>query len=75
MNMEVQKKLLDGIVSEKHVNTEINGACKDPDRIPQKSMPIFNPTAKPQQQSLRIRLPNRQIADFSWLLDGKISKG
>jgi len=72
MNAEVQKKLLDGIVTEKHVNTEINGASKDPDKIPQRQMGIFSPNFKQQQQSsLRIRLPNGQIADFSWL----ISKG
>ena len=75
VNADVQRKLLGGISSQTHVNTEIKGASKNPDHVPSKTLGVFNDDVMRQRQAMRVRLPNGQIADFSWLVDSKISKG
>ena len=64
---DVNRKLLQGITTEKHVNTDIRGASKDPRFVQQQNMGVFTQPKNP----LEIRLPNGAKADFSWL----ISKG
>lgn len=61
---DVQKKLLTGITTEKTVNTDIHGASKDPRFVTQKNMGSFQQESNP----LKVRLPNGQVADFSWLI-------
>lgn len=65
-NIDIQKKLLNTISTEKHVNTEIVGAAKDPRFSPQRGMGAFPTLERPNQ--MQIRLPNGRVADFSWLL-------
>lgn len=67
VSAEVQKKMLDGVSKSETLNTDINGASKDPRFVTQKQMGVFTQERNPMQ----IRLPNGQVADFSWL----ISKG
>lgn len=70
---DLQRKLLDGITLQSHVNTEIDGASKDPRFVTRGQIGHFSPGRFSQhdQRQTTIRLPNGQIADFSWL----ISKG
>ena len=47
-----------------HVNTDIRGACKDPNLVPTQNLGIF---ASQNPVPMKIRLPGNRIADFSWL--------
>jgi hypothetical protein len=67
VSTEMKRQLISGMSKTSTVNTQIDGASKNPDHLPQKQMGPFN---RPKAD-MKIRLPNGQVADFSWL----ISKG
>ncbi len=67
VTQEANIKMLQGMSRSETKNTDIHGACKDPTYVNQKQMGSFSQERNPMQ----IRLPNGQIADYSWL----ISKG
>lgn len=71
VSTEVQTKMLDTISLRRTQNTDIIGASKNPQFVDQRKMGVF---ANPKNL-MEIRLPNGQVADFSWLIDGMISKG
>ena len=64
-----QEKMLSSISLNKSNITQIDGASKDPRHCPQRNLGVFGQPRDP----LKIRLPNGQEADFSWLLG--ITKG
>jgi hypothetical protein len=64
---DVNKRLISGITLESHVNTQIDGASKDPRFVMQRALGVF----KKPENPLKVRLPGGQVTDFSWL----ISKG
>lgn len=74
MDTEINKKLLNAIRSEKKVNTEIQGASKDPKFVRQANMGVF-PVTNPDPFKIRLPGPGNREVDFSWLIDGKISRG
>lgn len=67
---DADARMIDGISTFKTDNTQIIGASKDPRFINQKSMGTF----QQEKDKLQMRLPNGQVADFTWLYDG-ISRG
>lgn len=64
LTAEVQKKLVNSISTEKTVNTDIDGASKDPKYVSQKTMGTFVKSKNPHE----IRIRNGARVDFSWLL-------
>jgi hypothetical protein len=67
-SVDITKKTLSAISLNTHTNVEIDGASKDPRFVRQANMGMIQ-----RGQAMAIRLPNGDIADFSWLLP--ISKG
>lgn len=66
VSADVQRRLLTGITLKGHTNTEIAGASKNPHFVSQRALPPF--VSRTEEQTMKIRMPNGQIADFSWLL-------
>lgn len=64
-----QEKMLSSISLNKSDITQIDGASKDPRHCPQRNLGVFGQPRDP----FKIRLPNGQEADFSWVLG--ITKG
>lgn len=67
---DVAKKLLNNITREKHVNTEIAGASKDPRLVPYKTLGVFSDESSQVRQTYQIRMPNGRALDLKWLLKG-----
>jgi hypothetical protein len=65
VNVEAQKKMLETISTFKTTNVDIPGASKNPNFVSQRQMGSFTENIG---QTLQIRMPNGEIADFSWLL-------
>lgn len=66
-NVDISKKLLMGITTEKHTNAEIMGASKDPRFASRQAVVPFNQ----QNSPYKMRLADGTYLDFEWL----ISKG
>jgi hypothetical protein len=64
MSTEVQKQLVSGMSQRVTVNTDIDGASKDPKYVSQKAMGTFVKSRNPYE----IRTRHGARADFSWLL-------
>ncbi len=66
VGLELQRQMLGAIDMSRNVNTQIAGASKDPRFAPQRMIGVFSPMDQTQQTQMR--LPNGQIADFSWVV-------
>ena len=64
---ELDKRMLEGMKMQGHVNTEINGACKDPGLVPTQTLGVF---ATQNPVPTKIRLPGNRVVDFGWLYRG-----
>jgi hypothetical protein len=66
VGLELHRQMLDAISMTRNVNTQIAGASKDPRFAPQRTIGVFLPID--QSQQMQVKLPNGQVADFSWVI-------
>ena len=64
LGANIDRMLLDNMKVFGHMNTEIMGATKNPDIIPQKSLGIFTSENK---KPTKLTLPGGKEVDFGWL--------
>jgi Terminase large subunit, T4likevirus-type, N-terminal len=65
-SIDAAKKMITSITMDKHVNTQIPGAAKDPRFTPQRNMGTFS--LGERADPLKVRLPSGKMGDFTWFV-------